>query len=58
MTYIEVKYDSAEQRWVATSVHSDDSRVRRCDDKDYNLLIDEAGNWGRLLQAEVRVIKD
>lgn len=58
MIYIEVKYDNDEQRWVATSVHSDGSRVRRCDDEDYNLLIDEADNWGRLLQAEVRVTKD
>lgn len=57
MTYIEVQYNEDEQQWVATSV-SDGSRVHRCSHEDYNALLDEVSGWSRLLQAEVRVIKD
>ncbi len=55
MTYIEVKYDETEQKWVATSV-SDGARVHRCSHEDHNTLLDEVSGWSRLLQAEVREI--
>lgn len=56
MTYIEVKYDTVEQKWVAMSV-SDGDRVHRCAHEDREVLLDEVSNWSRLLQAEVRIIK-